>query len=90
MHKGLRMRHCMNRRLLRLVSEALHRVIPSLVAMSAVGCVSVKPYERGYLAKPSMQLTPNPQAASFEQHVFEYREGTAGGFGTMGGGCGCN
>jgi hypothetical protein len=56
----------------------------------ASGCATVEPWERGRLANPKMKLMPNPQAAGFEQHVFEYREGSSGGYGTVGGGCGCN
>jgi hypothetical protein len=45
---------------------------------------------RGHLA----QRTMNPQAAPLEQkldtHVQEYREGSMGGNGVGGGGCGCN
>lgn len=37
-----------------------------------------------------MLLEPSPDGALLEQHVFEYREGSAGGFGAVGGGCGCN
>jgi hypothetical protein len=55
-----------------------------------LGCTAVKPWERGKLANPKMKLVRDPQAASFEQHVFEYREGSSGGYGTVGGGCGCN
>jgi len=37
-----------------------------------------------------MKLGDDAQAAELEQHVYEYREGSAGGYGTTGGGCGCN
>ena len=55
------------------------------------GCITaVKPYQRAKLAKTKMQFTPSPEAALLEQHVFLYREGSAGGYGGGGGGCGCN
>lgn len=54
------------------------------------GCTLVKPYQRELLAKPIMQLDPDPEALLLEQHVFSYREGSAGGYGGAGGGCGCN
>lgn len=60
------------------------------LAAFASGCTAVKPYERGHIVQPCMQVTPNSQAAAFSEHVFEYREGSAGGNGTIGGGCGCN
>ncbi len=61
-----------------------------IAAAAATGCAAVHPYERGLLAKRKMLLDPDPQASAMEQHVFEYREGSAGGYGTVGGGCGCN
>ncbi|HMY17874.1 MAG TPA: DUF4266 domain-containing protein [Polyangium sp.] len=56
----------------------------------ASGCATVQPWERGTLAKKKMQMDPDPQASALEQHVFEYREGASGGYGSVGGGCGCN
>lgn len=61
-----------------------------LLLLASTGCTAVRPWERGRLAKPKMQLDPSPEATLFEQHVFEYREGASGGYGTVGGGCGCN
>ena len=61
-----------------------------LIAMSALGCASVKPYERGALAHRCMQLERDSQAKAMEHHVYEYREGATGATGTRGGGCGCN
>jgi len=61
-----------------------------LLALGAAGCSSVAPWERGYLAKPEMELEPYPVDAAFRQHTFFSREGAAGGYGVGGGGCGCN
>jgi hypothetical protein len=55
-----------------------------------VGCVEVMAYERGRLTEPCMLPSPNPMSAAFTEHVYEYREGSAGGTGIVGGGCGCN
>lgn len=54
------------------------------------GCAPVKPWQRERLARPKMQLSTDAQAAELEQHVYESREGSAGGTGGAGGGCGCN
>ncbi len=54
------------------------------------GCVGARPWERGDLAAPKMQFEPDPEATALEQHVYQYREGAAGGYGGGGGGCGCN
>ena len=67
---------------------AMRSMLVLLVAIS--GCVRVAAHQREYLAKPTM----NPEAAPLEQkldtHVEEYREGSMGGTGVGGGGCGCN
>ena len=52
-------------------------------------CTPVKPWERGTLAKPQMQLDPDPLESRFQRHVHESREGSSGGYGVGGGGCGC-
>jgi len=54
------------------------------------GCAAVRPWERGYHAQKKMQMDPDAEAAALEQHVYEYREGASGGYGSVGGGCGCN
>lgn len=69
---------------------ALLKYILILSVCSSLGCTLVKPYQREYLAKSIMSLAEAPEAALLEQHVFEYREGSAGGYGGGGGGCGCN
>lgn len=61
-----------------------------LTAIAVTSCATVKPYQRGKLAKKKMALDKQPEAALLEQHVYQYREGSAGGLGGAGGGCGCN
>ena len=53
------------------------------------GCVTVRPWEREQLARPGMSLDPTPDVEA-EQHMLQSREASAGGYGTAGGGCGCN
>ncbi|MCE9575601.1 MAG: DUF4266 domain-containing protein [Deltaproteobacteria bacterium] len=64
----------------------------ALLAIGALvaGCAHVKPWQRERLAKAKMQLSGDAQATELEQHVYESREGSAGGTGGAGGGCGCN
>ena len=50
----------------------------------------VKPYERELLAKPTMTFQPDPHEDVLDNHMLEAREGAAGGYGSAGGGCGCN
>jgi hypothetical protein len=73
----------------------MRRLRPGLLAIAFLvagsgGCARVKPWQRELLAKPIMALDADPLAALLEQHVYEYREGSAGGYGGGGGGCGCN
>ena len=68
---------------------AIAAVLAAILAPWA-GCAPVKPWQRELLAKPKMALDADPEAALLEQHVYQYREGSAGGYGGAGGGCGCN
>ncbi len=61
------------------------------VATSAIltGCATVQPWQRGRLASPCMQFSPDGDLAAFASHWQESREGASGGQGLQGGGCGC-
>ena len=63
-----------------------------LAALSACGPIEpwVKPYERDRLADPIMALDADPVSTAYMHHVYEAREGSRGGEGSAGGGCGCN
>jgi hypothetical protein len=61
-----------------------------IVACALSACAGARPWERELLARPKMRFDPEPDAALLEQHVYEYREGSVGGYGGGGGGCGCN
>ena len=69
-------------------------LLPLLVMGGLSGCSNiepwVKPYERDRLADPIMALDGDPVSSSYLLHVFEAREGSRGGEGAAGGGCGCN
>ena len=62
----------------------------ALVALATAGCVTVHPYEREYLARPSMDGSSEDGETSFRAHVHDSREGATGGHSSTGGGCGCN
>lgn len=63
----------------------------AFAAASALsGCAPVKPYERELLAKPIMTFQPDPYEDVLDLHMLEAREGAVGGYGSAGGGCGCN
>jgi hypothetical protein len=78
------------KQLMRWVVGGLSVLVLLLTAIAVTSCASVKPYERGKLAKDKMALERQPEAVLLEQHVYQYREGSAGGLGGAGGGCGCN
>ena len=69
-------------------SKSLLLLLLALVGVS--GCVRVKPYERELLAKPTMTFQPDPHEDVLDLHMLEAREGAVGGYGSAGGGCGCN
>ena len=60
------------------------------VGFSASACVTVKPQERAVLADPTMQFEGDPLTAAQLHHAIDNREGSFGGSGVAGGGCGCN
>ena len=60
----------------------------ALLAMNA--CVTVRPQERAVLADPVMQFEGDPLVAAQLHHAIDNREGSFGGSGVAGGGCGCN
>ncbi|WP_394839108.1 DUF4266 domain-containing protein [Pendulispora rubella] len=66
------------------------RVVLLLLLVLAAGCATVKPQERALLADPIMQFDGDPLANPRVQHAIDNREGSHGGAGVSGGGCGCN
>lgn len=62
--------------------------VPLLAACATV--VPPQPWEKGDLAKPSMQIDPDPLALKVDQHIYASKEAATGGYGIGGGGCGCN
>lgn len=58
-----------------------------------IGCANggPKPWEKGNLAKKQMQLGGSDSLQTqVNEHVFSSKEGSYGGNGIGGGGCGCN
>lgn len=58
-------------------------------AVAGAGCATVQPWQRGTLADSCMIFDANAAAVSYSTHWQEAREGSMGGFGVQGGGCGC-
>lgn len=65
-------------------------LIAATACALVAGCGGARPWEREQLAAHRMQFDPETDQALVEQHVYNYREGSTGGYGGGGGGCGCN
>jgi hypothetical protein len=61
-----------------------------LTVLTAGGCAEVRPWERGILAKPEMQLVPDKMESYVDDHTYFSKEAATGGKSVGGGGCGCN
>ncbi len=53
------------------------------------GCATVHPWQRGRLADQCMQFDKDGNQVAFDNHWQTAREGSIGGAGLQGGGCGC-
>jgi hypothetical protein len=60
------------------------------LGLCASGCATVSPQERAILADPTMQFDSDAKHDAALRHAIENREGSMGGTGVAGGGCGCN
>jgi Domain of unknown function (DUF4266) len=65
-------------------------VLVSFAAASGCSLKRVQPWERDILAKQEMQLDPYPLDSYLDDHIYYSKEGSSGGRGFGGGGCGCN
>jgi hypothetical protein len=69
-------------------------VLIVLVVVSSVpalaGCATVAPQQRAVLADPTMQFDAEAKHDAAMRHALDNREGSMGGTGVSGGGCGCN
>ena len=64
----------------------------TIACLALQGCATtgVQPWEREVLAREDMQLDSNALDTAFDDHIYFSKEGTSGGRGFGGGGCGCN
>lgn len=66
------------------------RLLALLAITAASGaCATVKPWQRGRLADPCMTFEANAALTAYASHWQESREGSSGGAGVQGDGCGC-
>ncbi len=73
---------------------AVARLVGVLAVLALSGCSGLyqppQPWEKGILAKPTMTMESDGLDAHFTQHTYGSKEGSSGGYGVGGGGCGCN
>jgi hypothetical protein len=59
-------------------------------ALASAGCATLAPQQRAILADPTMQFDAEARHEASLNHALDNREGSMGGTGVSGGGCGCN
>jgi hypothetical protein len=64
-------------------------IVLLLLSLFMTGCAVVQQYERGRLSDPNMIFDENPLQKGIREHYINIREGSEGGTGSQGGGCGC-
>lgn len=62
----------------------------SLAGLAGCGRNAVRATEKEFLADQIMSFSQDAHEAASDDHVLTNREGSAGGKGAKGGGCGCN
>jgi hypothetical protein len=83
-----------------MIFHGKHKSVRFMAGMAAIcvvaavfsglsGCATVKSYERGDLGDPIMERMEHFTKQNLEQKFFSSREGSIGGAGGIGGGCGC-
>jgi len=72
------------------MKKLLMMVAIAASAVAGTGCANVKPWERSTLADYTMRGDRDPLGVANSEHMWFSREGSSGGRGVGGGGCGCN
>ncbi len=68
----------------------MRRVVALSIALLLAGCTTVEPWQRGYLARPDMQVGAGPGTGKILEKTYAAKESASGGDAVGGGGCGCN
>ncbi len=69
---------------------ALALALALALGIAACGRQAVRATEKEFLADRVMVFDEDGQETAADEHVLSNREGSSGGRGTGGGGCGCN
>ena len=65
-------------------------LLGALAALASGCAATIKPWDRDLMAQKKMSFTPIPVERSIDDHIYFSKEGSTGGAGVGGGGCGCN
>jgi len=70
--------------------DPMIRALALVIVVASTGCATVAPQQRAILADPMMQFEAEAKHEAALRHAIDNREGSMGGTGVAGGGCGCN
>lgn len=65
-------------------------VVAAMAVLGGCASLGVEVWERDVLAKSEMQLDNAAVDRALDDHIYFSKEGSSGGRGFGGGGCGCN
>ncbi len=65
-------------------------ILLTISIMTSCSSIKVKPWEKGILARQDMTIDSDLQDINIDDHIYFSKEGSSGGRGFAGGGCGCN
>lgn len=72
------------------MKKTLTLLLIIVAGFELTACSTVQPWERGILARPEMGWEHDSLRGQLAEHVYFSKEGSSGGYGVGGGGCGCN
>jgi hypothetical protein len=65
-------------------------LLAALAALTSGCAATIKPWDRDLMAQGKMSFVPIPMERAVDDHIYFSKEGSTGGAGVGGGGCGCN
>ena len=69
------------------------KVLALMALLVLQACSHIQPvaaWQKGNLALPEMTFDDDPLERGYKEHIYSSKEGSSGGSGVGGGGCGCN
>lgn len=73
------------------IKDKITKLFVVVLILHCYGCATnVESWQKGLLAKPFMAVEPDPLDRKIREQIVTSKEGASGGYGVVGGGCGCN